>query len=1083
MNIKSGLFLTILSCVFIFISSMSFAASRYWVGSGAGNWNSTTNWSNSTGGLSGFSVPGVSDTAFFDGANLFNCVINANISVSGVSIASSYSGTISVNPGFTITVAADGFSQAGGTFTGSTGSITINGHLNLTGGTFTSTSGILQIAKGYSNVAGTFIHNNGTVDFSTTQTITGSTVFYDLMFVANGGIYTISPGTIITSNDNLIISGNSSYTINTGIVEIKGNLTLTSSSNHPNNGGTTTFLFNGTGVQNINSAIATILIGTNEKIVALPNVEINKISGSLNLFGIINLLGTSWLTTAGSSLVNPGTSTVNINSNITFSGQNLTLYNIHITPSGNIITLSPATFTLTSTHNVTINGGSYYELNTGILEILGDLTLINTSTSAVNGGSGTFLFDGSGIQNINSSAVSTNFVCSLPNIVINKSAGSLNFSGIINFNGTSWNTISGSSLINAGTSTVNLLKNTTLSGQNISLYDIMVTGDFSTTTIVAGVTWTSTHLLTLAGGANWYQINTGTLNVKGDVLVTNTNTSNNVGGNAILLFDGTSNQLLTGSGIASAGRLPHVQINKSGGTLTFANPIISTDNSWTYIAGNVDATTNTSTIDFYRTAIIDGQGTSSTMSFYNVIFSGLISLGGNMDVKGDFMIATGVGNKLDVTVNNYQLQIAGNWANNNSSTATSFNEQNGTVIFDGTGAQTLSLDIVTNIESFHNLEMNNVGTGLTFNAPVSISANVNFIKGNIVSTALNHLLINNAATATGASNQSFVSGPVYKTGNQAFTFPVGKNALYAPISISAPAVNTNQFTAEYFKADPNPLYNVNNKDVSLDHISRCEYWILNRTVGASNVSVILSWDARSCGVTNPNDLRVARWDGASWRDHGNGGTTGTLIAGTVVSAAAVTAFSPFTMASISPSNALPISLVSFSGKCREGSTVLEWRTSSENNSAYFTLEQSTDAIVWMNLGTVTGAGFSSNPNNYSFAYIQPLGGNYYYRLRQTDFNGINKNVATIHVNGCNTGLAYNKLTIFPNPSTGIFNVFYSGKNDALGLVEIFDVLGKRLYFSDRFQSILDLSHIQSGTFYARFKLDNTSITKTIVIAQ
>ena len=288
MHVKSG-FLTILSCVFIFISSISFAASRYWVGSGAGNWNSTTNWSNSSGGLSGFSVPGISDTAFFDGGNIFNCVINANISVGGVSIATNYSGTINVNPGITITVAAAGFTQSGGTFTGSTGAITINGHLNLTGGTFTSTSGTLQISSGFSNTGGTFIHNNGTIAFSATQTITGSTVFYDLMFAANSGIYTISPGTIITSNDNLIISGNAFYTINTGIVEIKGNLTLTSSSNHPNNGGTTTFLFDGTGVQNITSPIATILIGTNDKIGGLPNVEINKMSGSLNLFGLINL--------------------------------------------------------------------------------------------------------------------------------------------------------------------------------------------------------------------------------------------------------------------------------------------------------------------------------------------------------------------------------------------------------------------------------------------------------------------------------------------------------------------------------------------------------------------------------------------------------------------------------------------------------------------------------------------------------------------------------------------------------------------------------------------------------------------------
>ncbi len=83
-------------------------------------------------------------------------------------------------------------------------------------------------------------------------------------------------------------------------------------------------------------------MGTNEKICALPNIEINKLSGSLNLIGLINLSGPSWKTTSGASLINPGTSMVNINANITFTGQNLSLFNIHIFANSQLITLSPA---------------------------------------------------------------------------------------------------------------------------------------------------------------------------------------------------------------------------------------------------------------------------------------------------------------------------------------------------------------------------------------------------------------------------------------------------------------------------------------------------------------------------------------------------------------------------------------------------------------------------------------------------------------------------------------------------------------------------------------------------------------------
>lgn len=1081
MTIRSFPNFTGLFFISIFISVPSFSANRYWVGSGLGNWSSTSNWSNASGGSTGFSVPGVSDIVIFDGGNTTNCAINVSINVNGFNISSLYTGVISLNSGITTTVAATGFSQSGGTFTGNNANISINGPFSLAGGSFTSTTAILQVTSNFTNSSGIFNHNNGTVAFATTQTITGNTAFFNILFGAGGGTYTIASGTTISSSNNVTISSTGACFINTGTVAIRGHLTLTSSSNNSVNGGSATFLFDGTGTQNITSAISSIILGTNEKICALPNIEINKSSGSLNLIGLINLNGTSWKTTAGASLVNPGTATVNINSSVTFTGQNLSLYNIHIYANSQLITLSPATYVLTSTNNVIINGGSYYQVNTGILEILGDLTLLNAGASALNGGTGTFLFDGTATQNINSSVSSLNYVCALPNVVINKSSGALNLIGIINFSGASWNTVAGASLINAGTSVVNLLTHTTLSGQDLSLYDISITGNFTTTTISSGLVWTSTHLMTLAGSSSWYQINTGTLNAKGDVLVTNTNTSNNVGGNAVLLFDGTANQTLTGSGVAGGGRLPKVRINKTGGTLTLQNNIISTDNDWTYIQGTVDAITNASKIDFHKTSVIDGQGTSATMAFYNVSFTGFISLGGNMDVNGNFDITSGVNNRLDVTSNNYQINLAGNWTNNNSVTALSFNQQNGRVIFDGGNAQALTLASSAHSETFYNLEMNNSSIGLTLNAPVTVSNQVNFIAGNIVSSASNILLLNNAVTATGASNSSFVSGPVRKTGNQAFTFPVGKNAVYAPIAINAPSVNTDQFTAEYFKTDPDPFYSVVSKDVSLDHVSRCEYWILNRTAGTSNVKVTLSWDTRSCGITNLSELAIARWDGSQWRDHGNGGTTGSTSTGTIITLAAVAAFSPFTLASTTSANVLPIELISFTGKCDNSKVILKWSSATEINNDYFTLESSEDAINWESIGSLPGAGNSLVIRHYSLAIAQPYETLAYYRLKQTDFNGTVEYSDIIAIDKCQNDLPENNLVIYPNPSTGVINLIHNGDKNQLVSIRIYNAEDKEIYASPVYQSSIDITNMPDGIYFVHFTIDSESIIKKIVV--
>jgi hypothetical protein len=54
-------------------------AARFWVTGGTGNWNSTTNWSATTGGASGASVPGSADTATLD-ANSGSGTVTLNIS-------------------------------------------------------------------------------------------------------------------------------------------------------------------------------------------------------------------------------------------------------------------------------------------------------------------------------------------------------------------------------------------------------------------------------------------------------------------------------------------------------------------------------------------------------------------------------------------------------------------------------------------------------------------------------------------------------------------------------------------------------------------------------------------------------------------------------------------------------------------------------------------------------------------------------------------------------------------------------------------------------------------------------------------
>lgn len=338
----------------------------------------------------------------------------------------------------------------------------------------------------------------------------------------------------------------------------------------------------------------------------------------------------------------------------------------------------------------------------------------------------------------------------------------------------------------------------------------------------------------------------------------------------------------------------------------------------------------------------------------------------------------------------------------------------------GSNLQTFGGSVVSTLK---NLRLNNSSTaGITLAQALNVYGTLTFSDGYLNTTTASILTLTSTSAVTGASNNSFVSGPAVKTGNSGFIFPVGKNVVYAPIAISAPAVVTDQFTTEYFQASPNTVpYITWSLEPTLHHVSECEYWMLDRTTGSSNVSVTLSWDTpRSCGITLTGDLRIARWDGTQWTDKGNGGTMGTTTSGTIISAAPVTAFSPFTLASTTPMNPLPVALLGFSGQCEDEQAVLRWSTATEFNNDFFTVESSFDAVNWAAIATIDGAGTTSMQTNYSWTDPSVPIRNVYYRLLQTDNSAVTTTHNIVYLENCQ--MTGNGLSIYPNPAKNIVTI-------------------------------------------------------------
>ncbi len=222
----------------------------------------------------------------------------------------------------------------------------------------------------------------------------------------------------------------------------------------------------------------------------------------------------------------------------------------------------------------------------------------------------------------------------------------------------------------------------------------------------------------------------------------------------------------------------------------------------------------------------------------------------------------------------------------------------GLSVFSGSASQTLNGN---GTSSFYKLQF----SGVSFNLqqPISIVNQLDLSSGIVTAQQttleirMNAVQLSEGASCINASTNSFVDGFVQKTGNTAFTFPIGNASHYRPISIAAPASTSDAFAARFIFADPTSAgYTRTDKASGVGAVSDKEYWIIERVSGTSLPQVTLSWNS-STSATIPVDLsllQVVRWDGSKWINEGNLSTTGDATAGTIT--ANVTGFGVMSLA-------------------------------------------------------------------------------------------------------------------------------------------------------------------------------------------
>ncbi|ELR71002.1 hypothetical protein C900_03132 [Fulvivirga imtechensis AK7] len=368
----------------------------------------------------------------------------------------------------------------------------------------------------------------------------------------------------------------------------------------------------------------------------------------------------------------------------------------------------------------------------------------------------------------------------------------------------------------------------------------------------------------------------------------------------------------------------------------------------------------------------------------------------------------------------------------------------GTMIYAGTGAQQIQPVIYENViisgSGTKQLQGNTTVNGtLTLSAGYVALNDADLTIGNngsIANASSSRFIITNG---NGRLSQNNI-GSGGKAGD--ILFPVGRSSSsYTPLTLNNSAGTADNFAVRLVSAIYDNGYS---GTVQTANAVNKTWFIDEEVAGGSDVSLTLQWGVSDqLSGFSPLNVRLIHYDGSQWERMAEGAASGT--GPYTMSASGITSFSPFGIEG--EDGVLPVELVSFNAALQSEAVLLEWATASELNNDFFTIEKTTDLENFQEVGTVKGKGTTEERNDYKFFDLNPSQGVFYYRLKQTDFDGTFTYSDIEKVVNTASGSAEANLNIYPVPNKGEFIklMAHGMASDGKRSVTVMNVQGQIIY--------------------------------------
>lgn len=593
--------------------------------------------------------------------------------------------------------------------------------------------------------------------------------------------------------------------------------------------------------------------------------------------------------------------------------------------------------------------------------------------------------------------------------------------------------------------------------------------------------------LTIAGGtldlaANATGTNQGQLFIKGNLSLTSGSLLFTRGasgplttGSSGVYFDGTSSQTFTHSGgslSSSSGGIGRRFFYKTSSGPTELNEIYQASSAQTTILGTEGS----------PTAGFSAWPTSGGM-INNLIINNPsgVSLSTPKQINGSLFLIDGT---LNLGTNS--LTFAGD----------SIHRTNGFLDVDSANIlfnQSSTITLPSQLFSTQVKDWTMNGSGeVVLGSSINIQGEVTLTSGVI---NLGDYSFIAQGTLLGGSSSSFFktsgTGVLHRfiSGNGSYLFPIG-DSLFAPITVHLASGNYSSATLSVTtKGEKIPTLNGNHTSF----LNR--YWSVEPS-GITNPVYNISYSYNNHDLllngASEGDLVPIKKSGRQWYKpqsvlFPDGIATGTYQTDTqnnVLSWNNLTEFSLFG-GTINVATPLPVELTYYEVKCRPNEDLeFRWRTGSERNNDFFTIEESQNGQNWNPLFVADGGGNSGTPLFYVYRFhAQHLTSSLrYYRLKQTDFDGSIRYLGMRSIS-CER----ETTTSFCNPIVGsVINGHVYSKHGGIAQIRVFSSNGKVITAVNtkmqRGENAIEipLQNFRSGSYYVQVLMDGVVTTHKLI---